>query len=107
MHVVLIGPNRGLGAALDRNGATISRVDGPGTGESLRSAGITEADLLVLTDAAEATAVPVALDIKSSLRVIVYAPETMPEFVRGQVDLAISPDVLEPDVVAEELDRPG
>jgi Trk K+ transport system NAD-binding subunit len=107
MHAVLIGPDRRLGAALERNGATLSRVDGPGTGESLRSAGITEADLLVLTDVAEATTIPVALDINSSLRVVVYAPETMPEFVRGQVDLAISPEVLAPEIVAEELDRPA
>lgn len=103
MNVVFIGPDRGLGSALAGHGAIVSRVNGTGTGDSLRSAGVSGADVLVLTDIGEATAVPVALEQNPSLRVVVYAPDTLPEFVRAQVDLAISPAVLEPAVVAEEL----
>lgn len=103
MYVVLVGPDRELGSALETLGTTVARVEGPATGESLRRAGIEAADLLVITDAGEATAVPVALEVNGSLRVVVYAPDTLPEFVRGQVDLAVSPAVLDAAVVAEEL----
>ncbi|MDZ7701234.1 MAG: CTP synthetase [Halobacteriales archaeon] len=107
MTIVFIGPDRGLGSALADRGATVSRVDGIGSGEALRAAGVEDAELLVLTDVGEATAVPVALELNPSLRVVVYAPDTLPEFVRGQVDLAVSPDVLEASVVAEELTDPA
>ncbi|MFB6354618.1 MAG: CTP synthetase [Halobacteriales archaeon] len=103
IHVVLVGPDRGLGPALESRGARVARVDGVGSGESLRAAGIEDADLLVLTDVGEATAVPVALEVNPELRVVVYAPDALPEFVRGQVDLAVSPALLDAAVVAEEL----
>ena len=103
MYVVLIGPDRGLATALADRGVELETVDGVGSGEALREAGVEGADLLVLTDVGEATAVPVARELNPGLRVVVYAPDTLPEFVRGQVDLAVSPGVLEADVVAEEL----
>ena len=103
MHVVFIGPDRGLASALADRGAEVARVDGLGTSDSLGDAGVADADLLVLTDVDEATAVPVARELNPSLRVVVYAPDTLPEFVRGQVDLAVSPAVLDAAVVAEEL----
>jgi hypothetical protein len=103
MNVVFIGPDRGLASALEQDDADVSRVDAPGTGDSLRAAGIDGAELLVVTEVAEATAVPVALELNPSLRVVVYAPDTLPEFVRGQVDVAVSPAVLEATVVADEL----
>lgn len=107
MNVVFIGPDRGLGSALADRGAAVSRINGIGSGDALRSAGIEDAELLVLTDVGEATAVPVALELNPSLRVVVYAPDTLPEFVRAQVDLAVSPAVLEAAVVAEELVGPA
>ncbi len=103
MHVVFVGPDRGLGSALEGHGAEVVRVDGQANGDTLRAAGIETADLLVLTDASEATAVPVAREVNPALRVVAFTPDTLPEFVRGQVDLAVSPDVLEAAVVAEEL----
>lgn len=107
MNVVFIGPDRGLGSSLANRGAAVARVDGIGSGDALREAGIEDADLLVLTDVAEATAVPVARELNPSVRVVVFAPDTLPEFVRGLVDLAVSPAVLEADVVAEELAEPA
>lgn len=103
MHVVLVGPDRDLGTALVERGVELARVDGVANGDALRSAGIEDAELLVLTDVDEATAVPVARELNPSLRVVVFAPDTLPEFVRGQVDLAVSPAVLTAAVVAEEL----
>ena len=106
MHVVLIGPDRGLATALAERGAEVEHIDGLGSGEALREAGIDAAELLVLTDVREATSVPVARELNPGVRVVVYAPDTLPEFVRGQVDLAVSPAVLEAAVVAEELAGP-
>lgn len=103
MYVVLVGPDRDLGTALVERGVELARVDGVANGDALRSAGIEDAELLVLTDVDEATAVPVARELNPSLRVVVFAPDTLPEFVRGQVDLAVSPAVLTATVVAEEL----
>jgi len=103
MNVVVVGPDRGIGDALAARGARVSRIEGVASGDRLREAGIESADLLVVTDVREATAVPVALELNPDLRTVVYAPESVPEFVRGTLDLAIHPDVLPVEAVAEEL----
>ena len=103
MKAIIVGPDRGLEAALSAEGFETARIDGFGTGANLEEAGISGADLLVLTDVSEATAVAVAKDLNPDVRVVIYSPETMPEFVRGQVDFAVAPDLLAPDVLAEEL----
>ncbi|MFB6093921.1 MAG: CTP synthetase [Halanaeroarchaeum sp.] len=103
MNAVIVGPDRGLGAALADHGVGTTRVEGPATGEALDAAGLAGASLLVITDLAEATAVPVAKDRNPDVRVVSYAPTSVPEFVTGQLDLAVDPDLLAPAVVAEEL----
>jgi len=103
MHVVIVGPDRGLGPALEARGARVTRLEGVASGERLREAGVAEADLLVVTDVGEATAIPVSLELNPDLRTVVYAPESVPEFVRGNLDLAVHPDVLPVEAVAEEL----
>lgn len=103
MHAILVGPETELAAALREHGVETTQVDGTVTASTLAAAGVEDADLLVVTDVSEATAVPVAREANPGLRVVVYAAETMPEFVRGQVDLAVAPGVLGPDAIAEEL----
>jgi len=103
MKAVIVGPDRSLSDALADVGVEIAFVEGMATGESLDAAGIVDADLLVLSDTAEATAVPVAKDRNPDVRVVFYTHDGIPEFVRGQLDLAIDPDLLSPGVVAEEL----
>jgi hypothetical protein len=103
MQAVIVGPNRGIEAALADHDVEIVRVDGLATGESLDDAGLGDAALLVITDATEATAVPVAKDRNPDVRIVFYTPDAVPEFVKGQLDLAVDPDLLSPDVVAEEL----
>lgn len=103
MHVVFVGPDRGLASALAATGVDVARIDGLASSDALNAAGIEDADLLVLTDIAEATAVPVAREVNGDLRVVVYSPDALPEFVRGLVDLAISPALLPATAVAEEL----
>ena len=103
MYAILVGPDRELETALRDQGVETTRLEEPATGESLDDARVADADLLVVTDVAEATAVPIAREANPDVRIVIYAPETMPEFVRGQVDLAVAPGVLSPDVIAAEL----
>ena len=93
----------GLGEALAAEGVEVRRIDGLATGETLAEAGIAEAELFVLTDAGDATAIPVAKDANPGIRVVLYAHDSLPEFVKGQADLAVDPSLLSADVVAEEL----
>ncbi|MFB6198521.1 MAG: CTP synthetase [Halobacteriaceae archaeon] len=103
MNVVIVGPDRGLGNALRQGGANVNRVTGPAGKEPLLDAGLERADVLIITDANEATAIPVARDIVPDIKVIAYTPETMPEFVAGVLDIAIDPQLLDADIVAEEI----
>ncbi|MFC6725001.1 CTP synthetase [Halobium palmae] len=93
----------GLGDALDAEGVEVTRIDGVVTGEALDAAGIDDADLFVITDADDATAVAVAKERNPDVKVVFYARESLPEFAKGQADLAVDPALLESDVVAEEL----
>jgi voltage-gated potassium channel Kch len=93
----------GLGEALADEGVEVRRIDGLATGEALADAGIEAADLFVLTDGDDATAIPVAKDANPGVRVVLYARDSLPEFAKGQADLAVDPKLLGPDVVAEEL----
>jgi Trk K+ transport system NAD-binding subunit len=104
MKVVLAGDdNRDLAAALDAVGADVVRVEGDATSRSLADAGIADADVFLLTDMADATAISVAKDANPGVRVVTYASESLPEFARAQADLALDPALFSPELVAEEL----
>lgn len=103
MKAILVGIDRDLESALAVQGVETVELDGPATRAELEAAGVAEADILVVTDVGESTAIPIAREANPDIRIVVYSPESMPEFVRGQVDLAVAPGVLDPDVVAEEL----
>ncbi|KAB1193751.1 CTP synthetase [Haloferax sp. MBLA0076] len=93
----------GLGEALEAEGATVVRVVGIASADSLGEAGIDDADLLVLTDMDDATAISVAKEVNPDVRVVTYSRDSLPEFAKGQADLAVDPELLGVDVVAEEL----
>lgn len=103
MRALLVGPDRSIEAALEGQGFETRRLDGHPTRDALDAAGVEDAALLVLTDVAEATVIPLAKEANPAIRVVVYSTRSMPEFVRGQVDLAVAPGVLAPDAIAEEL----
>ncbi|RLM57299.1 CTP synthetase [Halobellus sp. Atlit-31R] len=104
MTVLVAGPDvDGLGDALEARGAAVVRVAGIATRDSLTAAGLDEADTLVLTDMDDASAIPVAKEAKPDVRIVTYATDSLPEFARGQTDLAIDPALLSVDVVADEL----
>ncbi|MFA1611986.1 DUF7126 family protein [Halobellus rubicundus] len=104
MKVLLAGADvDGLGSELEALGADVVRIEGMATRESLSDAGLAEAHTLVLTEMDDASAIPVAKEANAGIRVVTYARDSLPEFARGQTDLAIDPALLTPDVVADEL----
>lgn len=93
----------GIGAALQAQGATVRNAVGTADRESLEDAGVSDADVLVLTDAGLATSITVALDCNPELRIVIYTRDSVPEFIRGQAGHIIDPELLDPETVAEEL----
>jgi DNA-binding NarL/FixJ family response regulator len=103
MNAIVVGPDRGIADALESEGVEVTRIEGVASGERLVDAGVEDADLLVVTDVAEATAIPVARERNPDLKVVAYTPDSMPEFVKGVLDLAVDPALLDAETVAEEL----
>lgn len=104
MKAIVTGSDeRDLSLALESEGVTVVRIEGVVTGDALDAAEIASADLLVVTDVEEVTAVSVARERNPDLRVVVYSTDSVPEFARGIIDLALDPALLSPDIVAEEL----
>jgi hypothetical protein len=102
--VILAGPDEnGLEDAFDALGIETSRISGPVTRESLLAAAVADATVLVLTDMRDASAIPVAKDENPDLRVVTYCADSLPEFARGQTDLAVDPALIESAMFAEEL----
>ncbi|MFC6786290.1 DUF7126 family protein [Halobaculum halobium] len=104
LSAVVAGPDvEDLAGELETHDVTVSHIDGAVTGGTLEDAGIDDAALFVLTDTAEATGIAVAKERNPEVRAVVYAAESLPEFARGQVDLAVDPELLSAEVVADEL----
>ena len=106
MQAIVAGPDEeGIADALEAAGAEVVRLDLDAhlTRPDLEDAGIVDADLYVLTDVSQATTIPIVRDLTDELRTVVYDRNTVPEFVRGQLDLAVDPRLVDVDVVADEL----
>lgn len=104
MHVIVAGPDDAeLAAALEREGADVSRLAGPVSATPLTDAGIETAEALVLTDLEEATGFSVAAELNPDAKLVSYAEGSLPEFAAGVADVAVDPRLMEPAVVAEEL----
>lgn len=105
---VVAGPDEhGVGEELEALGATVSRIAGIVSADALTDAGIADADYFVLTDADEATGIPVAKELNPSVTVVTYADRSLPEFVAGVADLAVDPALVGPALLAEELAAGG
>lgn len=101
--VIAGGDPDDLARALSDHGVEVAHAEGTATRPAMEDAGIVEADLLVVTDVGLSTSIPVAKDLNEELRVVVYARESVPEFVRGRAALIIDPELLDPETVADEL----
>ncbi|CAJ53292.1 DUF7126 family protein [Haloquadratum walsbyi] len=101
---LIAGPDENdLAAELNDCGVDIIEINEIVTYESLEAAGLSTADTLVLTTMDDASAIPVAKEQNPAVRVVAYTSDSLPEFARGQTDLAIDPALLNATVVAEEL----
>lgn len=104
MKIIVAGADdHDVAAPIRAEGHTVECVD-LANRPALENAGVHEADVLVLTEVQQATAIPVAKDLNEDLRVVVYADGSLPDFARGQADLVVDPELLDPETVAEELD---
>lgn len=90
-------------SALRNADVDVSVVEGTANRDALADAGVTEADILVITDVGLATAIPVAKELNPDVRVVVYDRESVPEFARGQADLIVDPELMSPDTVVDGL----
>ncbi|RJS99552.1 CTP synthetase [Halococcus sp. IIIV-5B] len=105
---VVAGPDLdGLGDALEAEGVGVSWVEGIANRPALEDAGISEADVFVLTDVEQATSIPVVVDLVGRIRIVVYSRDSLPEFAKGQADLLVDPALLDARTVAEELAADG
>jgi hypothetical protein len=103
MRVIVAGPDEhDIATAIEAEGHEVTRVD-VANRPALEEAGVLEAGAYVLTEVRQATSIPVALDLNEGLKVVVYDTESLPDFARGQADLAVDPDLLDPGAVAAEL----
>ena len=104
MRAVFAGSDHaGLAAALRAEGVDVTTIDGIATRPALEDAGIVDATLFVLTDVGQATAIPIARDLTDELRIVVYSRDSLPDFVSAQEVMALDPDLLDPETVADEL----
>jgi len=103
MRVVVAGRDEhDIAGATERAGHDVTRVD-VANRSALEGADVGAADVYVLTEVRQATSIPVALELGPDLRVVVYDTESLPDFARGQADLVVDPELLDPGAVAAEL----
>lgn len=104
MNAIIAGEDEdGLGEALEREGFEVTRIEGFADREALEGAGIDSADVFAITDTVHATGIPVARELNETVRIVVYAGDSLPEFARPLADLIVDPGLLNPTAVAEEL----
>jgi len=104
MNVVFAGADTaGLSDALLDRGADVAHIDGIANRPALEEAGIHDADVFLITDVGQATSIVVARDLNPDVRVVAYTADSLPEFVSGQRVVAMDPQLLGPEAVAEEL----
>jgi hypothetical protein len=102
-RVVVAGTDEhGIADALEAEGAAVERVD-IANRETLAAADIAGAAAYVLTEMEQASSIPAAREANPDLRIVVYADGSLPDFARGQADIALDPDLFDPADVAAEL----
>lgn len=104
MNVVIVGADESaIGEAVQDEGHEVTVAD-VGNRPGLEEAGIHEADVFLLTEMTQATAIAVAKDLAPDVRAVVYAEGSLPDFATRQTDLVVDPALLDPEAVAAELE---
>ena len=102
--VIIAGPDpHDIRSAFKSQGVTVEHITLRATASELEQAGIKQADLFILTDPNDGTAIPVARELNTDIRVVVYADGRVAEFARHQADLLIDPSLIQPGLLLEEL----
>jgi hypothetical protein len=103
MNVTVAGPDEhGIADAIADAGHQVTSVD-VANRPALEDAGLVDADAYVLTEVRQATSIAVARDLADGLKIVVYDADSLPDFARGQADLVVDPNLLDPAAVAAEL----
>ena len=95
--------NTELGDTLEAAGGTVRRMGRPLTKQRLIDTGVEDADIFVLTEVREATALALVRELTSSVRIVVYSAESIPDFASHLADVRIDPEVLDQGIIIEEL----
>lgn len=102
-RTIVVGTDKyDIANAITDIGSDVEHVD-VGNQAALEAANVAEADVFVLTEVEQATSIPVAKELNPALRIIVYADGSLPDFARGQADIALDPALFDPAAVADEL----
>jgi len=102
--VIIAGPDEhGIGEEVMALETPVRRIDDVVSTATLTAVDVDTAAYLVLTDAEEATGIPVAKELNPDLTVVTYTDASLPAFVAGVADLAVDPALIGPAVVADEL----
>ncbi len=104
MKVIVAGEDTyEIADAIEAEGHEVARID-IANRPALEESGIHDAETFVLLEVKQATSISVAKDLNPELKVVVYADGSLPDFARGQADLALDPNLFDPSDVAAELD---
>lgn len=103
-HIIVSQPDStAIGDALVDEGADVTHVDRPITRRELERANVADATVFILTDADEATAIPLVREINPDTRIVVYTNDGITDFASHQADLVLSPAGIERTIVVETL----
>ena len=103
-HIIIGGSTaEGIEQQLADAGQEVTRLDQVLTSSVLESAGIESAAVFLLTDATEATAIPLAREQNPDISIIVYSTESIPEFCKPIADMIVHPGAVSNDVLVEEI----
>lgn len=103
-EVVIIGSDEyDLTGRFADAGVRAIRLDGQPIGADLEEAGIDDAGAIVLTEAGLATVISVAKERNPALSVVLYAAGRLPPFASRQADLAVDPQLVDPDDVVDAV----
>ncbi|MFW6449173.1 MAG: DUF7126 family protein [Halobacteriota archaeon] len=102
--VLLVGTDPGgLVADLEAAGLRVAHLDGTPIGPDLDEVGIAEAAVLLLTDAGQASIVPVARERNPTIAIVLYADQGFPDFASAQADLAVDRALIDVDELVDAL----
>lgn len=102
--IILLGSDPfDLGLRLEAASFEVSKLDGYPTGVDLETVGITDALVLLVTDVKLASLIPVAREQNETIQVVLYTDDRLPPFASAQADLAVDPELVDPDEFVEAV----